>query len=120
MRDNAGILARCPTTGSAPRSSVSIIVVPARISSQYVHEAGRAQLQDLFCPVASSGDQTEEHWEEDREEGRVKERERRGPRKGLLTEKNWDPHDLSADWQTLTYILHAGDDIFIGISIHYR
>lgn len=40
--------------------------------------------------------------------------------RGLAVERNWDPHDLSADWQTLTYILHADDDIFIGISIHYR
>ena len=54
----------------------------------------------------------------DREKERERDKDWRRPRKGLLTEKNWDPHDLSADWQTLTYILHAGDDIFIGISIH--
>ena len=87
------ILARCPTTGSAPRSSVSIIVVPARISSQYVvHEVGRAQLEDLFCQVASStaGTGREEHGE--RRRGRREREEREIERKRERETKTGGDH----------------------------
>lgn len=51
MRDNAGILAGCPTTGSplGERFGIDHRRREPRISSQYVREAGRAQLWLLFC-----------------------------------------------------------------------
>lgn len=92
--------------------SVSIIVVVRRVSSQYVREAGRAQLWVLFCPAET---------ETERPDGRARRGRRRRGGGGRQTRRGEElGPDLSADWQTLTYILHAVHDIFIGISIHHR
>lgn len=115
IRDNAGFVGGRPTTGIRFEKfgiDHRRAVPPHFVSIRPRERRPVARNSPApFLPGPGTKTETGEDGERRRREGRQTRPERR--RIGTLT-------DLSADWQTLTYILHAVHDIFIGISIHHR